>query len=353
MIGTASYATKPGLRNFAMEPTWALLKVSVALAALALPPEEGTLIFDVTPDLGIFVYVLAISLVAGILFGLAPAMESSRCALSSASRGSTSPVRSRRVQDFLIAAQVSLSLVLMISGSMLIRSAINSLKMETGYESKHVVDLDLKFPEGWKYTAARKVTLIHELRTRLAVLPGVAAITSARPPGDNFMFRTAAAPLDGEKSSAQNVQSMLHYTYVQANYFQTLGIPLFLGRSFQPPPGQSEHSVILSESAAKQLWPGQNPIGRSLRLGATDEQFHSRATADDRSELLADGPAYQVVGVDVSQIADEAGANELRLAFQMGQAVRPSVTLINRTCSVIAPFPNHRICPLRIMFIAS
>jgi predicted permease len=277
--------------------TWALLKVSVALAAQAVPPEEGTVIFDVTPDLGIFVYVFAISLVAGILFGLAPAMESSRSALSSASRGSTSPVRSRRVQDFLIAAQVSLSLVLMIAGSMLIRSAINSLKMETGYESKHVVDLDLKFPEGSKYTAARKVTLVHELRTRLAALPGVAAITSARPPGDNFMFRTAAASLDGEKSWAQNVQSMLHYTYVQANYFETLGIPLFLGRSFQPPAGQPEHSVILSESAAKQLWPGQNPIGRSLRLGATDEQFHSRATADDRSELLADGPAYQVVGV--------------------------------------------------------
>jgi len=277
--------------------TWALLKVSVALAAQAVPPEEGMLIFDVTPDLGIFVYALAISLVAGILFGLAPAMESSRCALSSASRGSTSPVRSRRAQDFLIAAQVSLSLVLMISGSMLIRSAINSLKMETGYESKHIVDLDLKFPEGSKYAAARKVTLVHELRTRLAALPGVAAITSARPPSDNFMFRTAAATLNGEKSSAQNVRSMLHYTYVQANYFQTLGIPLLLGGSFQPPAGQSEHSVILSESAAKHLWPGQNPIGRSLRLGATDEQFHSRATADDRSEILADGPAYQVVGV--------------------------------------------------------
>ncbi len=277
--------------------TWALLKISVALATRGLPPQEGTVIFDVTPGLGIFVYVLTISLAAGMLFGLAPAMESSRCALSSISRGSTSPVRSRRVQDFLITAQVSVSLVLMISGSMLIRSAINSLKMETGYESKHVIDLDLKFPEGSIYTAARKITLVHELRTRLAVLPGVAAITSARPPSDNFMFRTGAAPLYREKSSAQNVESMLHYTYVEANYFQTLGIPLFLGRSFQPSAGQSEHSVILSESAAKQLWPGKNPIGRSLRLGATDEQFHSRATADDRSELLADGPAYQVVGV--------------------------------------------------------
>ena len=263
--------------------TWALLKVSVIQAAAALPPGEGTLIFDVTPDLEIFAYVFAISLVAGILFGLAPAIESSRSALSSSVRSSTSPARSRRIQDFLLAAQVSLSLVLMIAGSMLIRSSINSLKMETGYDSKHVVDLDLQFPEASKYSAARKVALINKLRARLAVLSGVAAITSARAPDDNS-FRTAAV-------SAQNVQSILHYTYVQANYFQTLSIPLFVGRSFQTQAGPAERSVILSESAAKQLWPDENPIGRSLRLGPTDEKSHNR------SELFADGPAYQVIGV--------------------------------------------------------
>jgi predicted permease len=184
----------------------------------------------------------------------------------------------------------------MIAGSMLIRSAINSLKMETGYDSKHVVDLDLQFPEASKYTAARKVALVRELRTRLAAVPGVTTITSARPPGENFFFQTAAAPLDGEKSSPQNVQS-IHYAYVQANYFQTLGIPVFLGRSFQSQAVQPEHSIILSESAAKQLWPGQNPIGHSLRLGAVDEQFHNPVTPDVRSELLADGPAYQVIGI--------------------------------------------------------
>ena len=294
--------------------TWALLKVSATLAVEAFPAEEGTFIFDVTPDFEIFVYVFAISLVAGILFGLAPAIESSRSALSSGVRGSTSPVRSRRIQDFLIAAQVALSLVLMIAGSMLIRSAINSIKMETGYDSKRVIDLDLQFPETPKYTAARKVALVHELRTRLAALPGVAAITSARPPGDNFFFRTAAASLDGEKSSAQNVQS-IHYSYVQPNYFQTLGIPLFLGRGFQSQAGQPEHSIILSESAAKQLWPGQNPIGRSLRLGAIDEQFHNPVTPDVRSELLADGPAYQVIGIARDTRGAELNGSDSKLLY--------------------------------------
>jgi predicted permease len=270
--------------------SWALLKVAATLTAEALPAEYGTLIFDVTPDVRIFAYVFGISLIAGIVFGLAPAMESSRSALSSAARASTLPVRSRRLQNFLVATQVALSLVLMISGSMLIRSSIHSLKMETGYDGKHVVDLTLQFPETSKYTASRKVTLVRELRSRLAALPGVAAITSAQPP-DSISLQTSAAPLEGENASARIGQSLLHFTYVQSNYFQTLGIPLLLGSGFQAQARQPEHSVVLSESAAKQLWPGQSPIGHSIRLGPIDEQRHSL------SELIIDGPAYQVAGV--------------------------------------------------------
>jgi ABC-type antimicrobial peptide transport system permease subunit len=83
-------------------------------------------------------------------------------------------------------------------------------------------------------------------------------------------------------------QSIIYYSYIQPNYFQTLSIPFLQGSSFQ---GQAELSVIVSESAAKQLWPGQNPIGRTLRLGPTDERPHQP------SELFAAGPAYQVIGV--------------------------------------------------------
>jgi putative ABC transport system permease protein len=271
--------------------TGALVKVSMTMAAGALPAEYGTMVFHVTPDLGIFAYVFAISLAAGVLFGLAPALESSHSALSSALKANTgtSPVRSRRLRDLLIGAQVAISLMLLIAGSMLIRSSIHALKMDTGYDGKHVVELELQFPKGPKYTAERETALVRELCARLAALPGAAAITSARPP-DGGGVRTTAVSLNGERPSAQNTRAILYYTYVQANYFQTLGIPLLFGRSFQSQAAEPEPSVVLSESAAKQLWPGQNPIGRSIRLG-TDEQFHTK------SEVLPDGPTYRVVGV--------------------------------------------------------
>jgi predicted permease len=270
----------------ALALAWAFLQVGVTLLAEATPVEFGTLIFHVNPDLEVFAYVLAVSLAAGILFGLAPALESARSALSVNARGSTSPIAARRLQNLLIAAQVSLSLVLMIAGAMLVHSSIHALHAPTGYDAKHVVDLDLRFPEAAKYTPARRLSLVRDLRARLAAFEGVAAITSAHAP-DDFGFQTAAAPLDHGQSSPQ---SLLYYKYVQPNYFDTLRIPLFLGRGF-PAHGSAGQAVILSESAARRLWPGENPIGRSLRLGATDERVHNP------SELVAAGPAFQVIGV--------------------------------------------------------
>src|SRR5260370_29757710 len=107
------------------------------------------------------------------MFGLAPALESSPSALFSAIKGSvgSSPVRSRRLRDLLIASQVAVSLVLMIAGSMLIRSSLHTLAMPTGYDAKHDVDLVFRFPEGATYGADRRLALIRSLRTRVPALP--------------------------------------------------------------------------------------------------------------------------------------------------------------------------------------
>ncbi|HZD77927.1 MAG TPA: FtsX-like permease family protein [Acidobacteriaceae bacterium] len=271
--------------------TWALLRTSVTMIAQAIPAEWGSLVLHVTPDLAIFAYVLAISLLAGVFFGLAPALDSSRSALSSAVNASTtsSPMRSRRLRDMLIAAQVAVSLVLLIAGSMLIRSSIHALRMDTGYDTKHVVNLDLQFPEGPKYTVDRRHALVRELRNRLAGLPGVSAISSACSPTGGCV-RTAAVSINGEKPSTHNARAIIFYSFVEPNYFQTLSIPMLSGRGFVSQVGQPEPSVILSQSVAQLLWPSQNPIGRSLRLG-TDGQSHFE------NEALPDGRVYQVIGV--------------------------------------------------------
>ncbi len=298
--------------------TWALLRVAVTLVADALPPGNGTFVADVTPDLAIFAYVFAVSLVAGILFGLAPAVESSRTALGAATRAGTASARSRRIQDVLIAAQVGLSLVFLIVGSLLIRGAVNAIKTDPGYDNKHLVMLEVRLPEASRYTADRKDALVRELRTRLTTLPGVVAITNALAPA-TARYRTAAVSLDGDASTS----SILHFSYVEANYFQTLGIPFVFGRAFASEGGQAEQAVILSESAARELWPGQNPIGRRVRLGVTDQRLTSvDELLQKPAELLANGPAYQVIGVvrDIRGVEfDGSGTKQVYLPMRTGR----------------------------------
>jgi predicted permease len=271
--------------------SWIFLQIMVVVVANAFPAAYGTFIFHVTPDLGIFAYVFCLSVVASILFGLAPALESSGAAVSAALKANTgtSPVRSRRLRASLMAVQVAISLMLLIAGSMLIRSSIRALNMDTGYDSKHGISLDLKFPEGAKFNAASQGALVRALRTHLAAVPGVAATTSGIAP-DGQGLRTTAISLNGEIPSAKNTNAVLFYRYIQENYFQTMSIPLLFGRAFQAQAGEPEPVVILSESAARRLWPGENPIGRSLHMGTDDK---SRT----RQQLVPDGRAYEVIGV--------------------------------------------------------
>ena len=100
------------------------------------------------------------------------------------------------------------------------------------------------------------------------------------------------------------------------------------GLTFQVQPGEAEHSVILSESAARQLWPGQNPVGRRLRLGATDERPHNR------SELFATGPAYDVVGVaHDTRGGDFDGSDSKRIYLPLSADRLPNYSILIRTQS--------------------
>ena len=179
---------------------------------------------------------------------------------------------------------------------MLIHSSIRALRADPGYEVKHVVSINLTFPESSTYTADRKGALAREVRTHLAALPGVVAVTTGRAPVGEGLH-DATVSLNGEKPSAQSTQGRVFYNYVEANYFETLGIRILAGSGFSSQAGPAEPAVILSESAAARFWPGQNPIGRTVRLG-TDWRLQPKG-AD-----LPDGPIYRVIAI----AADTLGA---------------------------------------------
>jgi predicted permease len=273
--------------------TWWILRLLVVEISATLPAEWGAFAMHVAPDIGVFGYVFAVSLLAGLLFGLAPALESSKPSLSSALKEEGAhflfATRKWRSRDGLIAVQVAVCLVLMVAGGLLIRSSIRTLKMETGYETRRVLFLDLYFPDGFGYTRSKQAAESLALYDRIRALPGVADVTFGRPPAGGGM-RTATVTVNGEKALADNSQRDLYYTYVQPNYFRTLNIPLSLGTGFTEAHGRPDAVAILSESAAKELWPGKNPIGRELALDAS-KRFRAK------DELAPDGSSYRVVGI--------------------------------------------------------
>lgn len=271
--------------------SWTLLQASVVLIADAFPDQYGTFVFHVTPDLSIFAFVTAISMATGFLFGLAPALESSRSAVASAIKAnpSTSPARGRRVRHALIETQVAVSAVLVIAGSLMVHSAIRAASMDTGYDDRHTISLDLAFPGTPEYTPEHEAVLVRELRGRIAALPGVVDVISGRAPDDGAPAWVAVAT-NGEAPSPQNVKTYVYYKWVEPKYFATLGIPLLEGRGMMAQSAQPEPLIVLSESAARQIFPGQNPLGKTLRLGVNG--FYQ-----EREQQVPDGPVWRVIGV--------------------------------------------------------
>jgi len=274
---------------FALVITWWVLRMLVVQISAALPMEWGSLALHVEPDIHVFAYVFAISLLAGVLFGLAPALESSRPNLSSAIKeeGAKFGFRlgSTRLRDVLVGIQACVCLFLLVVAGLLIRGSMRLLASSPGYEIKHVVGLDVNFPESVGHSPEKEEAELRQLRDSVRRLPGVTSVTAGGPTGG---LRIANITLDDTKAVSEVPAPTLYYSFVAPNYFETLSIPITLGQGFARtlPPAE----VILSESAANRFWPGKNPIGRKMMLDVKG-QYHGR------NELIPHNAPYEVVGI--------------------------------------------------------
>ncbi len=277
---------------FSMLMAWGALRLLMLEVAASLPLEWGNIAMHVEPDAHVFAYVFAISLIAGVLFGLVPAFEASRPDLTSVLKEEGARfalrLRSARLRELLLGTQVAVCLLLLVGAGLLIRGSIRAMTINPGYETKKVIWLNVNFPPGSGYTHAKQLDDMRQLRDGIRDLRSVQSVTLGRAP-DGGGLRTAAFGSDGDKPGPANSARTLYYGYVGSSYFQTLRIPLVSGRSFEGS-STSQAVAVLSESAAEELWPGSNPIGRTLTLDGRGE-FHLPG------ELIPTGQAYHVVAV--------------------------------------------------------
>ena len=216
-------------------------------------------------------FSLIISALIGILFGLAPALQSSRPnlveALKDESRGSAASAGGK-TRSLLVIAEVALSVVLLVSAGLTIRSFIALQQVDLGFRPERVMTVGLPLPPQHYATWDQRNRFAQELLERARNLPGVQAATIGNG-GLPFGGPQSAFAIEGQ-TDAETRQIMLQL--VSADYLRTVGVPLRQGRMLTEQEINGSQTVAVINEAAAKLWPaGENPVGRHLRLDLLDK----------------------------------------------------------------------------------
>jgi len=260
---------------------------------------------EVTMNWSVLLFAFAASLVAGAIFGLAPALHAGRldltAALKQAVRGSTGSGQQARTRRVLVVTEFALSLVLMIAAGLLLRSFADLLRVQPGFDSGKVMTVRSWLPipnnadDDIYRTAAQEAAFLREVLRRARTLPGVeqAAIgdPAAVPLGHTRDDRNPA-PLILEGHETQTNQApLVGRCGVTPGYFQLLGMKLLRGRFFTEFDTDTTPTVaVINEAFARTYWPNENPVGKHFKLNPGVPAWTTvvGVLADARTESLAD-----------------------------------------------------------------
>jgi len=235
------------------------------LAALA--PSTLPRINEIQVNWTVLAFAVGISLVTGILFGLAPALRGTHVDPGPAMKeGARNATQSSRLLDrLLVIAQVALSVVLMIGAGLFVRTLQHLWSVNMGYERDNVLmfSVDAKLAG---YPPDRAATVYREILQRLQVLPDVrsASASIVRPVDDQFYLIDRIEEVDGCQLADRDAINVA-WNAMSPGYFSTVATPILLGRDFDPRDKEiAPPVVIVNESLARRAFPGQNPIGHRL-----------------------------------------------------------------------------------------
>ncbi len=271
---------------------------------------------EIALDGRVLLFTLTLSLVAGILFGMAPAWRVARVdpqsSLKLGGRGSAGMGalwgRGNNARKLLVISELALSVILLIGAGLLIRSFARLQDVPPGFDPRNVLTFDLTMA-GRKYADATSVlNTYRELWQRLEQLPGVTAAggTTSIPLSEAYAWTPITiegrAPLAGEKFINSDAR------VVGGNYFQAMGIPLRRGRFFTEQDNSSKPRVlIIDEHMAEEFWPKQDPVGKRIHI----------------VQLNAKDPWQTIVGV-VGRVKQDSLDSDPRIAFYTPQTQSPS-----------------------------
>jgi putative ABC transport system permease protein len=241
---------------------------------MKLLPEDFPRWREINLDWQVLAYTFGASLVTGVLFGFAPALQLSRTdvneSLKESGRGAAGSRRQNRLRNLMVAGEVALSLVLLVGAGLLFRSFIRLQSVDTGFTSQHVLTVRLS-PSGATYRRdADYISYYTEAMQRISVIPGVEAVgainTLPLSKGPTAGFRIEGRPLLTEDKWPD-----ANYRSVSPDYFRAMNISVVQGRTFNERDRESAPLVMMvNQALARRDFPNEDPVGKRINLGNTD-----------------------------------------------------------------------------------
>ena len=263
----------------------ALLGGAASLLAAFLFQEVIRLLFPSRFDWTVVAFAFTAAAITGVAIGILPALRASRAPVRVSADGGSSSRRSRLTGP-LLAAQVAMSLALVVGAGLFVRTLINLQRVDPGFDSRNLVIFSLD-PRFNQYDDARAETLYHDLVARLRTIPGVGSAAFSSHSILDGNRNTNFVYAEGAKAEipAQNAFSMV----VQENFFDTMGLPVHIGRSFTDRDSKNAPGVaIINAALARALFGDENPVGR---------RFFTTFQADRSKAGPETGKGIEVVGV--------------------------------------------------------
>jgi len=301
---------------------WASLGPLLKLSATSLPA-----VFAVSLDRWVLFFTLAVSLVTGLLFGIVPALRTAKLdlreTLNESSRGSTAGPGHHRIRGALVAGEIATAMLLLVGAGLLLRSFSRLQDIPPGFQADHLLVADLPLSLTAYAKPEQRFQFFDRIVERVKSLPGVRSAGAA-----SFLPVSGGGGLlhfniYGRPPKSPHDYIATGYRTTTPNYFETLGMPLAEGRFFTAADTEKAPAVVvINATMAKTYFPGENPLGKRLQVGATPE---------------SDVPWMEVVGVvgDVRQGLDLDPKAEMYLPYRQADQLLPvfQLSIVLRTAT--------------------
>jgi putative ABC transport system permease protein len=223
-------------------------------------------------DAKVLIFTVLVSLVTGLIFGIAPALQAAHFnlndTLKESGRDSAAGSRGNRIRGLLVISEVAVSFILLIGAGLLINSFLHLRNVDPGFRAEKVLTMRIVLPEVRYPDSKVRAPFYDELIRRVEVLPGVtsAAVVTDVPLTNSG--NSVGVSIEGRADPAPDRVPIVITRMISSHYFKTMSIPLLKGRELtETDKADSSPVVVISETTARVFWPGEDPLGKRIKVG--------------------------------------------------------------------------------------